>query len=249
MQFNGNGQHQEVAHEDALARTSGTVAFSFVADRPGQGNQTLFSKDASGYVDGGHLTAWIKDNGEVKVRYQSDESEVYLYADDIDIVAGREYHFAFSFDDAQARLYLDGTLQDVEDLSDRPGFELGMSGNTESLVFGASTTTRSSGELNNLKDFFDGTISDVVVADRALRDVEVLRIQLADGDFTAVGLDSSHPSGTAADLVTAPGSQVSAEVEDVVPAQPAPLLGTEAGEAIQHADDAERHLAAHHPGV
>ena len=171
------GRFGYIPHEGAaagLAQESGTFAFSFTADTPGEGWQALFSKDAFGYVDGGHLTAWVSDYGHVKVRYQSTEHTVYLHDWEVDIEAGVSHHFAFTFDSTSASFYLDGALRDSEDLSDMPGFAMGMSGNTESLVFGASTVSRTPGGLDNLKEFFDGTIEDVVVLDRLLHPTEVL---------------------------------------------------------------------------
>ena len=56
MAFDGElGSWVNVAHADraeGLSQASGTVALAFVASSPGQGWQTLFSKDARGYEDG-----------------------------------------------------------------------------------------------------------------------------------------------------------------------------------------------------
>lgn len=191
MTFSGQssdntGSYVNVAHEgraSGLAQTAGTIAFSFVAHSPGQGKQVLVSKDASGYVDGGHLTAYIDDNADLVVRYQSTDKSVYLKAKDFDVEANQEYHFAFSFDGDSAALYVDGQLKDTEDLSDYPSFLNGMMGNTESLVFGASTMHRSSGELNNLKYFFDGQIDGVVVLDREIYGAEAFKLTAGALDF------------------------------------------------------------------
>ena len=87
MTFSGeSGQENSfvnIAHggrASGLAQTAGTIAFSFVAHTPGAGKQVLFSKDASGYVDGGHLTAYIDDNADLVVRYQATDERVYLKA-------------------------------------------------------------------------------------------------------------------------------------------------------------------------
>ena len=98
--FGGQNQPIEVAHEDAQAASEGTWAFSFSADNPGNGqNQALFSKDHSGFEDGGHLTAYITGNGVLKVRFQSETEEKYLVDWGTKIEAGEDYHFAFTFDD------------------------------------------------------------------------------------------------------------------------------------------------------
>jgi len=170
------GAYVDVAHFDALARDAGTYAFSFTADSVGCNNRTLMSKDARTYEDGGHLTGYIDGGKELVFRFQSTNESVYLKTRNTDLEAGHKYHVAFTFTAAQAALYLDGRLVDTEDLSDKPEFAAGMTQNLESLVLGASTQTRSSGELNNLKDFFDGTIDDFLVLDRALYPAEVLKL-------------------------------------------------------------------------
>ena len=192
MQFTGDlayglttadsaGGFANIAHEGqavGIAQDAGTIAFHFTAhpDSLGEGYQTLFSKDASGYVDGGHLTAWIGPNHKLQVRYQSTDETVYLSAYSVAIEAGASHHFAFSFDRNEANLFIDGVLRDHEDLSDHNPFSLGMSGNTESLVLGASTVSRTSGGLDNLKDFFHGTIEDLVVLDRVLYEAEAFKL-------------------------------------------------------------------------
>ena len=173
------GAFANIAHQGraaGLAQTTGTVAFTFTPDSPGNGWQAMFSKEARNYVDGGHLSAWISNGGDLKVRYQSTDETVYLIDHHIELNPGQAHHFAFTFDGTSASLYIDGERRDAEDLSENPSFLLGMSGNTESLVFGASTTTRDTGELNHLNDFFDGTIENVVFVDRALAPVEVFKL-------------------------------------------------------------------------
>ena len=173
------GAFANIAHQGraaGLAQTTGTIAFTFTPDSPGNGWQAMFSKEARNYVDGGHLSAWISNGGDLKVRYQSTDETVYLIDHHIELNPGQAHHFAFTFDGTSASLYIDGERRDAEDLSENPSFLLGMSGNTESLVFGASTTTRDTGELNHLNDFFDGTIENVVFVDRALAPVEVFKL-------------------------------------------------------------------------
>ncbi|NBC33890.1 MAG: hypothetical protein GVY13_14545, partial [Alphaproteobacteria bacterium] len=131
----------------------------------------------------GHLTAWIDKNGHVQVRYQSTGDSVVLKAGDVPIEPGETYHLAFSFDAAAAALYINGEHQDSEDLSGDPAFAAGMTGNTESLIFGASTARRNSGEVDNLRDFFDGTIEDALVLNRPLYPVEALQLAQGALDF------------------------------------------------------------------
>ena len=183
--FNGTQQSKEVTNTSAWQLAEGTLAFSFTADTPGEGRQVLFSKDHSGFKDGGHLTVSIKDNGDLEVRFQSETKSRYLSTDD-PIEAGETYHFAFAFDDEELVLYLNGQVVDTDD-----GFEDGMLFNAEDAVFGASTTTRN-GEDDNLKEFFDGSIENVALFNGALSPIEALILAENDGDPAALEVPTSE---------------------------------------------------------
>jgi len=249
MVFSGNpesgagGAYVSIAHENRaanMAQTTGTIAFSFVADNPNGGKQALFSKDAYGYQDGGHLTAWIDEHGCVDVRYQSTSKSLYFKADSVEhLEAGVEYHLAFTFAGNEASLYLNGELQETKDLSDYPGFLLGMSGNAESLVFGANAWGRTPGTVDKLDHFFDGSIDDVVVADRALNPVEIFKLVAAEGDFAAVGLDSTHALNTPPDEIQIPPADAVGDVAPTVISDFTPTVGTDFDETIDGIGDNE----------
>ncbi len=180
-EFDADNGPIEIPHEDAQATDEGTWSFTFTADDPGNGeHQALFSKDHSGFGEGGHMTAYITPNGMLKVRFQGEEGEKYLYDPNTKIAAGEEHHFAFTFEDDEIGLYLDGELVDAD-----TGFEGGMSGNTEDAVLGASTRTRM-GEDDNLDWEFQGEIGNVVLLDRALEEIELTFLAEADGDVSAL---------------------------------------------------------------
>ncbi|MEM6594229.1 MAG: LamG-like jellyroll fold domain-containing protein [Pseudomonadota bacterium] len=179
----GNGNPpKEIPHTDAQAVAEGTWAFSFTANTLGNGNQALFSKDHNGFKDGGHLTAFINDSGDLRVRFQSENDQLQLVDTDIDIEPGEPYHMAFAFSGETVKLYLNGALID-EDV----GFPDGMLGNTEDLVLGASTRTRQ-GEDDNLEWEFDGEISNLVLLDRPIEDVEAVFLAQGGGDVDALNV-------------------------------------------------------------
>lgn len=179
--FGGDNQPIEIPHDDAQAATEGTWAFSFNADNPGNGqNQALFSKDHSGFGEGGHLTAYITTNGALKVRFQGEDDERNLVDWQTKIEADEDYHFAFTFDEDEVAFYLNGELIDSDE-----GFSDGMSGNTEDLVLGASTRTRN-GDNDNLEWHFDGEISELVMLDRPLEEIEILFLSENGGDVDAL---------------------------------------------------------------
>lgn len=206
--FGGGDQPIEIPHTSAQAAAEGTLAFSFVAYNPGNDqNQALFSKDHSGFKDGGHLTAFISSNGVLKVRFQSEEDETYLYDWGTRIEAGEEYHMAFTFDSDQLKLYLNG-----EQIAEGDGFSDGMLGNLEDAVLGAATRTRN-GDDDNLTWHFDGEIENVLMLDRAITDTEAVFLSEADGDFDALNplygiVDSS---GSSDDTGTGPGDETGAD--------------------------------------
>lgn len=175
------GEPIEIPHDALQAVPEGTWAFTFNADNPGNGeNQALFSKDHSGFKDGGHLTAFITGNGQLKVRYQSEDGEKYLTSGSERIEADEDYHLAFTFDEEEIGLYLNGELLDAD-----TGFEDGMTGNEEDLVLGASTRTRN-GEDDNLQWEFDGDIGNLLLLDRPLEEIEILFLAEGGGDVEAL---------------------------------------------------------------
>ena len=145
-------------HSEALELQNGTITFSFKADAL-TGSDALFSKDATGNGEGGHLTAFVTDAGDLKLRSQSQSGETWLVARDV-IETGKTYDFAFSFGDEGAYLILDGEVLDYED-----GWAVGLEDNTEQLVIGANGGSSAPGELGNPHSNFDGTITDFAVYD------------------------------------------------------------------------------------
>ncbi|MEM9343764.1 MAG: LamG-like jellyroll fold domain-containing protein [Pseudomonadota bacterium] len=174
------GQTDEIPNTAEQQQVDGTISFAFNALTPGNDqNQALVSKDHSGFEDGGHFTAYIATNGELKVRFQGTDSEVFLRSGE-KIEAGEDYHVAFTFDAGATQLYLNGELVDTAD-----GYPDGMSGNAEDLVIGAATRTRQ-GDDDNLTWHFDGEVSHVAMFDRVLEDVETVILSSNEGDPAAL---------------------------------------------------------------
>ncbi|MEL6109864.1 MAG: LamG-like jellyroll fold domain-containing protein, partial [Planctomycetota bacterium] len=167
LDFSGeSGDHIDIAHIQSLELDEGTYATQFTAEDVNR-RRTLFSKDASGYEDGGHLTAFV-ERGRVKVRFQSDSRSVWLTSSSNSILEGEEYHLAFSFGANGARLYLNGELVDEES-----GFTQGMALNTNSLLVAANGWSRSESNPNTARDRFVGVISDFTVFDSQLSDAAI----------------------------------------------------------------------------
>jgi len=190
--FGGADRPIEVPNTDEQQATEGTWAFAFSAENPGNGQkQALFSKDHAGFKDGGHLTAYITENGTLKVRFQSEDGEKYLYDGGVRIEEDEPYHMAFTFEESEIALYLNGEL-----VASDTGFADGMSGNAEDLVLGASTRIRN-GDDDNLQWHFDGEISNVLMLDRPIGELEALFLSEAGGDIE--GLNPLYGIETVAD--------------------------------------------------
>ncbi|MEL7016273.1 MAG: LamG-like jellyroll fold domain-containing protein [Pseudomonadota bacterium] len=164
--ISGNhGEGLELGHDPSLAIANGTFVVSFNADDV-TGRKTLFSKDGSGFDNGGHLTAYIED-GVLMVRQQSDSRSELLVVPNVTIAEGQTYHLAVSFGTGGLRVYLDGELVDVEF-----GFQQGLEANTRSLLLGASGRHRREDD-DTPRDAFDGALANFAVYDRALTDGEI----------------------------------------------------------------------------
>ena len=149
------------SHNDDLALRSGTLAFSFSVDALA-GTQTLFSKDASEYGDGGHIAAYVNEEGDLYVRIQS-RSESYYFTVEDAIVPGETYDFALSFGKDGLNVYLDGVMV-AQDASVTVGLQL----NSEALVIGATSWGSTPGTTDKIYNHLNGEISDFVIYDTRL---------------------------------------------------------------------------------
>ena len=193
------GDQVEVTHEQAFELDNGTISFSFVANALTYDERdTLFSKDAYGNGEGGHISAWVHKN-QVVVRLQSEDSEVWLSSGKGSIQAGRTYDFAFKFGEDGAQLYVDGSRVDAEF-----DFTSGISGNTEDLAIGANTWARSDRDPDWRNDYFNGEISDFMIFGRALSNAEIHAVAAAEPNPSTTaspGLMVSPTTGTGLDML------------------------------------------------
>jgi hypothetical protein len=177
-----------LAHDDALDLVQGTIAFNFVADvLPGY--QVLFSKDATGYVDGGHITAYLNEHGDLTVRLQDQDESFYLKAQGL-IEAGQAYDFALAFGEDGVEMILDGAR-----VAMLPDIVYDLSMNTEYLIIGASGANNTPGQADKPHSHFNGQISDFVVFNEPLSARELRDAGFGTGDSGRLG-DTGAPEGT-----------------------------------------------------
>jgi hypothetical protein len=152
--FNGKGSEVILAHQKAFELTDGVLELKFTPEAV-EGRQVLFSKDAHGFEDGGHLTVTLVD-GALVARMQSTKQSYIVQAENA-VSAGDEHHAALSFGQNGLKLYVNG------DLVDTNAYTGGLAGNDEPIVLGAGQSMSSKGLANNLDGFFTGAIAGVAL--------------------------------------------------------------------------------------
>ena len=157
------GTEMAIEHTEALALSEGTISFSFLSNEL-DGRDALFSKDARGYVDGGHMTAYTERDGDFVTRFQTDSGQITLKADKA-VSVGAEHDIAITFGDDGAHLYFDGVKVDSE-----ASFTQDWTTNQEMLLIGANGWRSLTGEIGRPSDQFNGDITDFAILDQQLGD-------------------------------------------------------------------------------
>ena len=176
------------ANSDAFDLVQGTIAMNFRADEL-DGHQVLFSKDASGYGNGGHITAYLDDSGTLTVRFQDQDESFYLKAQGL-VSAGMSYDLAITFGEPGIELLLDGAR--VAFMAD---VVFDWTTNTEALIVGASGWNNTPGQTDRVHSHFNGTISDFFVFDEPLTSAELIAAGFGTGDHGQLGDGGGGPRG------------------------------------------------------
>ncbi len=158
------GEFIEIPHGDDFNIDEGTVSLWFKTRSIGW--QGIFSKDALNFGTGGHLTLDILEISELRARLQSTKASHEIFSP---ITTDKWYHAAVTFG-PEFRLYINGVLVGTEQYSG------GISGNSEPIVIGASTSLSDDLSVSPLTRYFDGLIDEVYVWNRALDADEVTEL-------------------------------------------------------------------------
>lgn len=165
VQLDGNDGYIEVADDGSFDLESGSIVIDFTqisasaGDVPWGGNaaQTLFSRDSSGFDNGGHLSIYIKSDGSVGVRHQTENSDHFFEGGDI--VLGEASTVIYTWGPEGSQLIVDGVVVDS-------GTEaLTLVGDNQPVVIGASQAQSDDGVASPLTGFFDGEISGAAIYD------------------------------------------------------------------------------------
>ncbi len=183
-EFNRNSNDViEVAHVDSLALDAATISFTFNADTV-SGKHGLFSKDASYYEGGGHhLVAYI-EKGVLVIRFQDGSGDEIARIDGIK--ANTDYDLQLSFGDGNVSVWLDGQKMHSADFSTE------WTTNVEYMQIGARGWASKSGEAG-FSDVFDGTISDVYIAEGNLNPAQMENLLAGEPDTTDPEPDAPTP--------------------------------------------------------
>jgi Ca2+-binding RTX toxin-like protein len=185
-EFDGYNEYVEIAHGSAFLLDSGTITLWFRPDDL-NGDQCLFSKNSSGYDNGGHLDIEI-DGSRLKVRLeedgygQSSDETHYISTGSGTVQQGVWQQLTFTWGAGGMKLYLDGALVGSDSYTGGLGSTSGGSGNTEPIVIGASQADSGNGVANNLTDFFDGDIDEVAIFGEALSAAQIAALYEAGTD-------------------------------------------------------------------
>lgn len=163
--FSGQGAHLNLPHGDSIEVNDGSVSLWFrVTDLDhridsSRDAQVVLSKDANGYGNGGHLTAFIKRSGSVNIRHQSTTTSFNLSSPSNLIQENQWHHLVYTFGAQSAQLYLDG--QRVA----RSRYRGGIANNKEPIIIGSGAwkTTEGASPAADLVDHFRGQVDDVKI--------------------------------------------------------------------------------------
>jgi hypothetical protein len=186
--FGGSDLPGRVKHDPMHATQEGTLAFTFIAHSPGNDQtQALFAKVEAEDPKRGHLTAYIRGDGVLTIRFQGEDDQTHLLDSGVKIDPNERYHVAFAFEEDEVNLYLNGDLVDSD-----MGFAGGMLDNDQDVVLGASPCG-GSGVGSGMRWHFSGVMENVMLLDRSITDVEAVFLAQAGGDIT--GIDALYGLG------------------------------------------------------
>ncbi|MEO1495448.1 MAG: tandem-95 repeat protein, partial [Pseudomonadota bacterium] len=143
-----------LGHQDAFELVDGALSLRFRADGV-SGSQGLFSKDSSGFDDGGHLTLTI-ENGQLKLRAQTTTESLVIEGGRVN--AGVVYNVQVTWQAGQLALLLDG-----EEIGTADGWP-GLDANREPIVLGGTQPRSGDGVADRIEDRFSGEILEVTLS-------------------------------------------------------------------------------------
>ncbi|WP_281561306.1 cadherin-like domain-containing protein [Thalassomonas sp. RHCl1] len=161
-----SGDYIVIPHDSDMMLDDGSIQLWFNTDNVMQ-DSSLFSKDSSGYVNGGHIEIDLTSSGHINVRLQSSSDSYFV--ETTEVMTNSQWHnVVFTFGSSGMKLYVDGELADTNVYTGGLGTTSGGSGNSEPIVIGASTGVSNSGSETPTVRHYQGKIDEVAIFDSAL---------------------------------------------------------------------------------
>ena len=211
VNFDGDGDYVLIPNSGAYVLDEGTISLHHYPTKT-TGVGPLFSKDATGQGNGGHV--YIYRNGTriaAKIETTSNDpygtgATIWLQSSTGTVSGNTWNHVALTWGDGQVRLYADGVLVDSANHLGGLGTTSGGSGNAEPIVIGANQQDSVAGTAAPLEsDFYEGRIDDVRIYDRPGDATQIANLAGGSdpGSRSAPGYKIPDTSGygTAADMV------------------------------------------------
>lgn len=127
----------------------------------------IFSRDASGVDEPGHLGVAVTSDGRIVMRMQNGGT-TYLCTDAELATTGQWHRIGINFGEPEVELWLDGVKATYTDLAggidcSQRGDGLSIAGNAEPLALGAATNTSTPGTIDPHQTLFRGDLDELVV--------------------------------------------------------------------------------------
>ncbi len=169
--------HIYINHSDDFFVSSGTICF-WIYSLENNGRGEVFSKDATGYLDGGHLALYLDSHRKFKARMQSKTKSYTLDTGTNTIFKNRWYHIAYTFGPRGMQLFVNGELEDSDDYDGGLDQSCGGDGNTEPIAIGACTWGSNEGTIYPLTNnyYWWGLIDEVAFYPVQLSDTQIITV-------------------------------------------------------------------------
>ncbi|MEM6934667.1 MAG: LamG-like jellyroll fold domain-containing protein, partial [Pseudomonadota bacterium] len=210
-----------LAPEENLALSSGTIALDFSVNSIGS-RQGLISRDAKSFAgDGNHVSVYLDRKGDLVARFQDEAGgKNTLKLEYEGIAVGKNYHVAITFDGQMAQLLVNGEIVDQgESAMDWETTE-------QWLQFGAFGGGSRNGR-DDYTDALDGSISNVVVFDGVMSEQDIA--DLANGSVSTpdtgvpTAPDTDPSASDSSDPVDAQDPPADEQPEPPAAAEPDPV--------------------------
>ena len=158
---------------EPLLLANGAFEMWFTLDELGQ-PQTLLSKNSAGQGTGGQVAALVSADGGLTFALGSETTDFLVSTAAGTVPQGEPTHLVANFGAGGMHVFING--EEAEVTGNGIGYSGGLLGNFEQLVIGAATSSSAPGTIGTLSQFFDGTIDEFGIYNRALSAGEVQRL-------------------------------------------------------------------------